>query len=251
MKYQNIFLLIITCLSTILHACQGPSEAEEIVKKAINEHGGDQYTHAVISFKFRDRHYRATLNQGKFLYESTFQDSTGNHVHDQLSNDGYTRVVNDQKQDLSERDSTAYASSLNSVIYFALLPYFLNDAAANKELLGTDTVKGSPYYEIKVTFEKEKGGEDFQDEFVYWIHQNDFTMDYLAYRYHTEGGGTRFREAYNTRGVNGIRFADYINYESTVEDFALQDYDSLFETGQVKEFSRINLENIEVENIPL
>lgn len=250
MQHYNILLLAAICLSFTLYSCNGPSEAEQIVQKAIHKHGGDQYTHATISFKFRDRHYRATLNQGEFVYESIFQDTTGNNVHDTLSNEGYTRIVNGQQQALSEKDSIAYANSLNSVIYFALLPYFLKDPAANKELLGTDTVKGAPYYEIKVTFEKEKGGEDFQDEFIYWIHQDNFTMDYLAYRYYTGKGGTRFREAYNTRNVNGIRFADYINYESTVEDFELQDYDSLFEAGQVKEFSRINLENIEVENIP-
>ncbi len=248
MWYYPLILLSVWLL-LMVSSCQGPSEAEQIVKKSVNAHGGDQYAHAAIGFKFRDRQYQAMLNQGRFLYESTFQDSTGNNVHDSLSNKGYTRIVNGQQQSLSEKDSIAFANSLNSVIYFALLPYFLNDPAANKELLGTDTIKGLPYYEIKVTFAEKKGGKDFQDEYVYWIQHDTFTMDYFAYSYHTEGGGTRFREAYNTRGVDGIRFADYINYEATVKEFALQDYDSLFEAGQVKEFSSIKLEQVTVENI--
>lgn len=249
MKHSLTSCLVIASLLGLSTACQGPSEAEKIIDKAITEHGGEQYQHAVISFKFRDRYYRATIDQGRFVYESVFEDSLGHDIHDTLSNKGFARTLEGKKQELSTKDSAAYANSLNSVIYFALLPHFLDDPAAHKELVGADTIQGEPYYEISVTFEEDQGGKDFQDEFMYWIHQEHYTMDYLAYSYHTEGGGTRFREAFNTRGVNGIRFADYINYESTVADFDLQDYDSLFEAGQVKEFSRIILEDVTVENI--
>lgn len=232
----------------LLGSCQTQSDAEKIIDKAISAHGGEQYKHAKIAFDFRERHYQIMLNQGLFTYQSIRQDSIGK-VHDQLSNDGFIRKVNNQEIELSEEDQSKYANSLNSVVYFALLPYFLNDPGVNKELIGEDTIKGQPYYEIKVTFDKENGGKDYEDEFVYWIHQQNYTMDYLAYQYHVDGGGTRFREAYNTRGINGIRFADYINYESTIKNFALEDYDQLFEEGKVKELSRIKLENIQVENI--
>lgn len=246
---QSIFMSGFILGILFFASCDTRSDVEEIVDKAITTHGGEQYKHAKIAFDFRKRHYEIMLNHGQFVYESVFSDSTGK-VHNKLSNDGFVRKINNQEVQLSEEDQGKYANSLNAVVYFALLPYFLNDPGANKKLIGEDTIKGEPYYEIKVTFDQQGGGKDYEDEFVYWIHQQDYTMDYLAYRFHVDGGGTRFREAYHTRGVNGIRFADYINYESTVKNFKLEDYDQLFEEGKIKELSRIQLKNIEVENIP-
>ena len=51
-----------------------------------------------------------------------------------------------------------------------------------KEEVGEDEVEGETYYEVKVTFREEGGGTDFEDEFLYWIHKENFTVDYLAYR---------------------------------------------------------------------
>ncbi|MDF9800013.1 hypothetical protein OKW21_005276 [Catalinimonas alkaloidigena] len=221
------------------------SNARHIIDQAIAVHGGEQLENTHISFDFRKRHYEVDMNGGQYLYESFFEDSIG-RVHDALNNKQFTREVNGEKISLSDKDSLAYKNSLNSVVYFALLPYFLNDPAVNKKLLGETTIKGEPYDEIQVTFDQEGGGTDHEDVYIYWIHQQDKTMDYLAYSFHVEGGGTRFREAYNVREIEGIRFADYINYESTVANFALENYETLFEEGKVEELSRIDLENIRV-----
>lgn len=231
----------------LMAACDTRPDAQEIVDRSIAAHGGEQLDQSELSFDFRKRHFELALDNGSFKYEGFFADSTGKPVHDVLTNEGFSREVDGQLLELSEDDNTKYMNSLNSVVYFALLPYFLNDPAANKELLGTTSIDGKSYYEVKVTFDRAGGGTDYEDEFIYWIHQDDYTMDYLAYSFHVDGGGTRFREAYNVREIKGIRLADYINYESTVEDFALEDYEKLFQEGQVKELSRIDLENVEVE----
>lgn len=243
-------------LSLFSYACQTQQEnaqddsarqdeAQGIIDQAIDVHGGDQLENTHISFDFRKRHFEVDIHQGEYQYESFFEDSLGS-VHDVLNNQRFTREVNGEKIDLSAEDSIAYKNSLNSVVYFALLPYFLNDPAVNKKLLGETMIKGEPYDEIQVTFDQEGGGTDHEDVYIYWIHQEDKTMDYLAYSFHVNEGGTRFREAYNVRKIEGIRFADYINYESTVEAFALEDYETLFEEGKVEELSRIDLENVEV-----
>lgn len=221
-------------------------EASRIVDRAIAAHGGEALEQAHISFDFRKKHYEVELDQGQFAYESTGEDSTGRFVRDVLTNQTFSRSVDDQTANLTAKDEAAYRNSLNSVVYFVLLPYPLNDPAVNKEYLGEATVRGEPYHEIKVTFDQEGGGDDPEDVFVYWIHQENYTVDYLAYEFHVNGGGTRFREAYNVREVEGIRFADYINYESTIDDFALEDYDRLLESGKVEELSRIETENVEV-----
>lgn len=234
-------------LAAFLFACKPQNKAQNIVNQSIEAHGGSQLSHAQFSFDFRKKHIEVVLNEGHYVYESILNDSIG-RVHDKLSNEGFSRSVNGNTLKLSEEDQQRYGNTLNSVVYFALLPYHLNDPAANKELLGETTIKGEPYYEIKVTFDQEGGGTDHDDVFVYWIHQTKYTMDYLAYSFQVNGGGTRFREAYNIRHIEGIRFAHYINYESTVQDFALEDYESLFEEGKVEELSRIRLENVEVSS---
>ncbi len=241
---QAIGLFLLSLL--LFFACQPKNEAQKIIDQAIAKHGGAQLSHAQLSFDFRERHYEVKLNQGQFQYESMFEDSLGNTLHDELDNEGFSRKVNGEEINLSEEDNSRFTNSLNSVVYFALLPYYLNDQAVNKKLLGQTMIKGEPYHEIEVTFNQEGGGADHEDVYIYWVHQQNKTMDYLAYSYHTDDVGTRFREAYNVREIGGIRFADYINYEGTLENFSLEDYETLFEEGKVKEFSRIELKNIEV-----
>lgn len=41
-------------------------------------------------------------------------------------------------------------------------------------------------------------------------------MDFLAYEYNVNGGGVLFREAFNSRMIEGMRFQDYINYGALV-----------------------------------
>src|SRR5690606_15410685 len=113
---------------------------------------------------------------------------------------------------VTEERKQAYSNSVNSVAYFAFLPYGLNDPAARKQWKGETELEGQTYDIIEVTFDEEGGGDDFEDEFLYWFNQENGQMDFLAYTYHTEGGGVRFRKAFNSRMVNGIRIQEYENY---------------------------------------
>ncbi|GAB3832132.1 hypothetical protein GCM10028895_49420 [Pontibacter rugosus] len=133
---------------------------------------------------------------------------------------------------------------MNSVIYFALLPYGLNDAAVNKAYLGKTSIKGQPYHKIKVTFDLEGGGSDHEDEYIYWIHPAKYTMDYLAYSFQVNEGGLRFREAHNRRNMKGVLFADYVNYEAASDTVTLEKMDVAFENGGLRKLSDINLKNI-------
>ncbi len=224
-----------------------PSQAQQIINQAVEAHGSlPLYEASEVEFDFRDYHYKSIRRGGQFTYERIFMDSIGQKVHDILTNEGLIRTVNGQSVSLSAKDSAAYANSVNSVLYFALLPYFLNDPAVNKDYLGETTVKGEPYDKIKVTFQQEDGGKDYEDEFVYWFHKDRHTMDYLAYNYQTEGGGARFREAYNVRTVNGLRFADFYNYKPEEKRMDVENFDRLFEQDSLELLSEIKLEGVEV-----
>ena len=71
-------------------------------------------------------------------------------------------------------------------------------------------------------------------------------MDYLAYSFHVNGGGTRFRKAINRREINGITFQDYINYTATTEVENIADFDQLLKDQKLEEVSIIDLKNVVV-----
>lgn len=226
---------------------QEKSKAQKVVDEAIAVHGGDLYNNSLVRFTFRNRQYKARVQGSSFEYERIFTDSSGQQIRDVLNNGGLYREINGNRVALSAKDSSAYANSVNSVLYFALLPAHLNDRAVIKEHLGEVNIKGKPYHKIKVTFRQEGGGKDFEDTYIYWFHRDKGTMDYLAYNYQTDGGGARFREAYNVRNVNGIQFSDYINYKPKDEsNLDVETFDGLFAKGELEELSRIESENVEV-----
>lgn len=222
--------------------------AQYIIDKTRARHGSTLLDTSRVTFDFRGRQYLVIREGGRFQYERIWTDTAGVNTRDVWTNDGLFREINGQKTPLSAKDSSAYVNSINSVIYFALLPYALNDPGVQKKYLGLSQIKNQPFHKIGVTFRQEGGGKDFQDEYVYWIHRDSFTLDYMAYNYIVDGGGARFRQAYNPRAIQGIRFADYINFKPTSDTIRnVKSFDRLFENGLLQELSRIETENPQVE----
>ncbi len=246
MKYLQILLVLL-----LLVSCEkGNENAQEIVDKAIEKAGGKKYENAEISFEFRNRKYRSIRKGGEFRLERFQQDTLLGAIRDVLDNKGFSRYLGDNLMKLPDSLSTAYTNSVNSVHYFMELPYGLNDPAVNKKLLGKDSIEGRQYYEIKVTFDKKGGGEDHQDEYLYWINTENYTVDFMAYNYETDGGGVRFRKAVNPRYIKGIRFVDYLNYGYNDLNVELSKLDSLYEADQLFKVSSIRNKNIEVNLNP-
>lgn len=239
-------ICLIGFLGVLFWSCGESEDAQKIIDQVIDNHGGENYEHVKISFDFRDKHYVLTQQGGAFQYERHFEDSKGK-VKDILTNEGFKRLLNEVDITDTVRKTAAYTRSVNSVAYFALLPYRLNDPAVNKSYLGSSEIRGQPYHKIEVNFDQKGGGEDHNDRFVYWIHKETLTMEYLAYLYYTDGGGIRFRSPYNVRLVGDIRFSDYENYEPGADSVELWELDKEFESGSLKLLSRIELKNIKVE----
>ncbi|SFZ94399.1 hypothetical protein SAMN05428642_104158 [Flaviramulus basaltis] len=235
-----------TFLILVLGCKQELQNANEIIDKSIEVSGGELFKKSTIDFNFRDKHYKAIREKGKFQFEREFKDSLG-IVKDVLNNKGFMRFVNNFPMAVRDSMAAKYTASVNSVHYFSVLPFGLNDAAVNKTYLGKVEIKGGNYYKIKVTFNQKGGGEDFEDVFVYWVDNKTYKVVYLAYSYNEkEGKGFRFREAYNERYINGIRFVDYNNYKPKVNDVILENIDVLFEKDELELLSKIELENISV-----
>lgn len=219
--------------------------AQVIIDSSIAVSGGDRFRSTNRSFTFRDRTYISENGEGIQVLKRLFRNDSVN-ILDIRSNHKFERLVNDSAVQLHDTLVNKYANSVNSVHYFANLPFGLNDPAVQKESLGVVSINGKQYYKIKVTFDEEGGGDDFEDTYVYWFNTTSFKPDFLAYEFHVDGGGMRFREAYNERYVNGIRFVDYNNYKTPDRETSILKIDSLFEMGKLKLLSKIELKDIRV-----
>ncbi len=241
------FLLVVIIIVLFVGCKKEDSiNAQSIVDKSIEISGGKKTNNSIIDFNFRKKHYKAIRSKGTYQLAREFKDSL-NVIKDILSNEGFKRYINSELVKVTDSMIPRYSASVNSVHYFSVLPYGLNDAAVNKQYLDKVKLKGKYYYKIKITFNQEGGGEDFDDVFIYWIDTESFKTAYIAYSYaESDGLGFRFREAYNERYVNGIRFVDYNNYKPKEASATLEKLDELFENDKLQLLSKIELENISV-----
>ena len=245
MKY-----FITLLLSFLLFNCNDNKteviDANKIIDESIQASGGHKIDTSVIEFNFRDINYKATRLGGKFKLERVFLDSIG-EIRDVLSNNGLDRYINESLVNLPDSMATKYSASVNSVHYFAVLPYGLDGKAVNKTYVNEVDIKGKSYHKIKVTFNEEGGGEDFEDVFMYWVNTVTSKVGYLAYSYNEDDGkGLRFREAYNERYVKGIRFVDYNNYKPKDNTSKLEELDKQFIDNKLELLSKIELKEVTV-----
>ncbi|MGB0879166.1 MAG: DUF6503 family protein [Polaribacter sp.] len=238
MRYFYLFFLL------LFFSCK-PSEvqltAQQIIDKTILTSGVNKVENSIISFDFRGKNYFANRKMEKFHLVRT-----NDTIVDVLSNKGFKRLINKKEIYIADSLASKYANSVNSVHYFSVLPYGLNDKAVKKKRLPSSIIKGKEYYKVEISFSENGGGEDFEDVFIYWIGKDDFLIDYLAYSYHTNGGGKRFRVLKEQCTKGGIRFVDYHNYKPLDESISLIDIDKAFEKNQLNKVSEIVLKDIEV-----
>ena len=245
MRYFYILsiLLIIAC-----KPANKELTAQQIIDNTIVYSGADKVLNSEITFKFRDKNYAAIRNNGSFkLFRYYTKDSI--NTEEVLTNNGYEKLVNAHPIKVADSMISRYSNAINSVHYFSVLPYGLNDKAVKKKLLPSSTINGKEYYKVEISFSEDGGGEDFEDVFIYWVGKDDFLVDYLAYSYHTNGGGKRFRVLKEQCVKNGIRFVDYHNYKPLSKSIKLIDIDKAFEKNQLKKVSEIVLKDIQVKLI--
>jgi hypothetical protein len=248
---RNKIIHILSIL--ILFSCNTNTDdkilAQAIVDKAIEKSGKSKLENAELKFDFRGKTYQSigkcnsiTLQRIHYRKEDS--------IKDVLNPDGsFERFINDSLVFVADSSAFKYSESINSVHYFVQLPNRLNDAAVEKTYLGTDSINDKVFHNIKVTFKKEGGGTDYQDEYMYWFDEQTYKLDYLAYSFKVNGGGIRFREAYNERIIEGIRFVDYNNYKPKSDTTALKNIFEAFKNKQLELLSKITNSKIKVEKL--
>ena len=238
---------VLSILSLTIYFSSCKPTAESIIQDAIKTHGGDKYEHFEIALDFRDKHYVLKNQNGKYEYLREQIDSSGHKIIDIITNDTFERKIENEVVTVPDSMASKFRNSINSVAYFFLLPKPLSDPAVNAELLGTIKLKGKEFFKIKVNFDKEGGGKDHEDTFIYWINKETKTLDYFAYQYATDGGGMRFREAISPKTQSGIKYCDYKNYGFDDLKNKLEDLDTLFEKNQIPLKSEIINLNVSIK----
>jgi len=244
MKFPAVPVAL-ACL--ILSGCGVPADGPEgLLAEVIEVYGGEVFERSEVTFDFRNVRFRVVRDGGRFVYERDYVDAEGHRVQEGMSNDSTWKVVDGTRVALTAEERASVETSVNSVVYFGFLPFRLDDPAVIARDLGVGEVEGRAYRKIEVAFQQEGGGQDWDDRFVYWIDPDALTLDYLAYRYHRDGGGTRFRRAVNRREVGGIVVQDYENFAPLVEVRDIAEFDRLYEEGHLNLVSMIELERVEV-----
>lgn len=241
MNYRYLALILLFALG-----CTKQPTVNEIVDKSIDAYGGQKVFNSIVQFDFRNKHYQVKYHNYRYELSRSFSDSIGSYV-DLLNNDGFTRTIDDSLVSLNEEWVGKYSRSVNSVVYFFRIPFIMKDGAVIPELIGTATLNNQAYYKIRISFQEEGGGDDFDDSFVYWVNKSNFYIDYMAYSYSTDGGGKRFRKSINQRDINGLHAVDYINYKPKDMTVAIETYDQYFLDDGLVELSRIINENVSIE----
>jgi len=239
MRYFFIFsiFLFISCKTH-----EKSLTAQEIIDNSLQNSGTHKVANSEISFDFRDNHYNAIRKNGKFELSRKFDS-----IRDVLNNKGFERFLHGKSVNINDKLISKYSNAINSVHYFSILPFGLNDAAVKKRLLNSTVINNKAYYKIEITFAENGGGQDFEDVFIYWIGKNDFLIDYLAYSFHTNAGGMRFRVLKEQCTIEGIRFVDYYNYKPKIKTIPLTELDKAFENKKLEKVSEIILEDISVK----
>lgn len=228
-------------------ACSSPIDTpEEIVHASIERHGGEVFENATIRWGFRGVPFEIHRSGGQFRHQRTVSDSVGRQIVEVMGNEGTWVEIGGVRSEADEARANQIAMAVNPTVYLGFLPFRLDDPAVRFADVGTGMIEGTPYRKVEVTFAQEGGGQGWRNRFVYWFHDGDWTLDYLAY---DEGGDprvTRFRRAVNRRDVGGILVQDYENYAGDPEVVDIAEYDRLFEAGALRLLSMVEFEDVEV-----
>jgi hypothetical protein len=233
-------------ITVLLTSCQGADDASSVIRRSIEVHGGQAFNDIRLEWDFRGVPFEVILDDGRFRYQRTVADSLGQPVVEVMENSGTWIEVGGQRQELDDVSRSRLETAVNSVVYFGFLPFKLDDPPVQPADLGRAEVEGQPYRKIEVTFRQDGGGPDWEDRFVYWIHETDGTLDYLAYREAAEVETTRFRKAVNRREIGGLLVQDYENYTGDPEVGDIAAYDELFEAGTLRLVSMVEFDDLVV-----
>jgi hypothetical protein len=143
-------------------------------------------------------------------------------------------------------------------VYFAFLPYRLNDPGVEKLDLGIVDWQGRKLHRVRIRFgaPRAAGGDpgaetgQTSDEYMYWFDPESGEVVYFAYDFVGEPSGIRFRRAINPRRIGGILFFDQENIGLDGDGLDVGAIDPDFVSARLKPISIVELRDIQVRPLP-
>ena len=131
---KRFFFLFGVFIFTSFTTIYAQMTAQQIINKSIEKAVGEKFNQANIYFTFRGKEYRSVRDNGEYQLERIVMQKN-DLIHDILSNKGLSRSVNNCQIKVADSMIARISEGVNSVHYFANLPYGLNAAAVHKELV--------------------------------------------------------------------------------------------------------------------
>lgn len=226
-----------------------PQEGLEIVRRSIDYHGGDLYEKTEVALRLCSGSgcydVRAWRDGGLYEHQVAGPVSAGHReviaTNDSLRHwaDGVEQAVESPADEQSLRD---WATAR---LYFAFLPFRLNDPGVRQHDLGLESWGGRDLHKVKITF-RAGSSSDAQDEFLYWFDPETSRLEQFAYSYDGSPGGLRFRTLEDYRRVGGILFSDQSNLGIEGDGLSVDQITPDYVASALRLISRVRLEEIEV-----
>lgn len=237
---------ICAILGTIIASQASAETVQTLVDRAIEYHGGPLYTASRISMTI-------TSKSGSFRLVSEMDGGLFDHrvtrVRDgqeqivRLTNDGVDLIADGQTRSLDGPEAQKLTTFVNERIYFPFLPYRLNDPGVIKTDLGEETWGNRTLRKVKVTFQ---GAAADGDEYVYWFDPRTARLEQFAYSFTNNGGGLRFRRAFDYRRVGGLLFFDAENLGLSGTEHRVDEITPEFVSTNMSNVSTVKLSEIAV-----
>ncbi len=251
---QGLLILAagLTAAAPAAAAEQGGSQPLEIVSRAIEHHGGEVYRRSETSVE---------LCSGSGCYGMNVRTDGGMYRHEvsgpyrggiravRADNDSVSVSWQGEPVAATSEEWQSLRDWATARIYFAFLPYRLNDPGVLQEDLGIEEWEGRRLHRVKVHFEA-GSSTDAEDEYLYWFDPDTARLEQFAYSFTGDPGGLRFRRLSNYRRVGGILFFDQANLGVEGAGLSVDEIDPAFVDARMRQVSKVELRGIEVSPLP-
>jgi hypothetical protein len=218
-------------------------ERLEIVDRAIEYHGGSLFTSSTSELDMCSRSgcfgVVAKMDGGLFDLDIT-QESRGRRVR--LTNDRAELWQDGNPVAVTDDDRARQQSFVFQRVYFAFLPFRLNDPGVYKEDRGLVDWQGRTLHEVLVSFEPHSSA-GAESQYMYWFDPETGRLEQFAYDYED---GLRFQVATNHRRVGGVLFFDRENFGLNAEGLTVKAIDPSYVSEELRAISTIELRNLSV-----
>lgn len=223
-----------------------------IVNRSIEHHGGDLYRHSETELRVCSKSgcfdVLARLEGGLFEYDVRGE-VNGKPRRVRVTNQSAERWDAGEPVPLDDEGRQAARDFASARVYFAFLPFRLNDPLVFKRDLGLERWGERELQKVKVTFAP-GSSSDASDEYLYWFDPETGRVEQFAYSYAGQNPGLRFRRAVNHRRVGGILFFDQENLGVEGPGLTVDAITPEFVRERMKPVSTVTLENIRVKPLP-